>query len=82
MGYSRSESVMAMAELHNKINEAAAESSAVEKHTPQAPVSGLRQRNRMFAALLASVATLVFVIAISLAVLIHYAEVHHILAQL
>jgi len=45
-----------------------------------APVS--RQGNRTLAATLASVAALVFLTAVALAILIHYAEVHHILAQL
>jgi hypothetical protein len=39
-----------------------------------------RQRNALFAAMLASVALLVLVVVVSLVVLIHYAGVHHLLA--
>jgi heme A synthase len=42
----------------------------------------LRRRNRLLALLLGSVAVLGFVTVLSLAVLLHYAEAHHLLAGL
>jgi hypothetical protein len=41
-----------------------------------------RARNRVLATLLAGVAALGFTTVISLAVLLHYAETHHLLANL
>ena len=43
---------------------------------------GLRRQNRLLAFLLASVAGLGFATVLSLAVLLHYAEAHHLLAGL
>lgn len=38
----------------------------------------LRRRNRLFAIMFACVAIAVFVVVMTLAVLYHYAEVHHV----
>jgi hypothetical protein len=42
----------------------------------------LRRQNRLLALVLGSVAVLGFATVLSLAVLLHYAEVHHLLANL
>jgi hypothetical protein len=42
----------------------------------------LRRKNRVLGMLLASLAGLVLVAAISLAVLLHYVEAHHLIAKL
>jgi hypothetical protein len=44
--------------------------------------SGVRRRNRMLAMLLAGVAAFSFAAVLTLAVLLHYAEAHHLLANL
>lgn len=49
---------------------------------PARTVNRLRQRNRQLAAVLAGVAAAVFVTVVSLALMFHYAEAHHLLAQL
>jgi hypothetical protein len=45
-------------------------------------VNRLRQRNRQLAAMLACVAAAVFVTVVSLGLMFHYAEAHHLLARL
>lgn len=44
------------------------------------PPDGLQQRNRMLAAMLGGIAALVLVTAFSVVLLLHYAEVHHLLS--
>ena len=51
--------------------------------TPRGPeAGGIRRRNRMLAMLLAGVAAIGFATVLTLAVLLHYAEAHHLLANL
>lgn len=45
-------------------------------------VGGIRRRNKMLAMLLAGVAAIGFATVLTLAVLLHYAEAHHLLANL
>ena len=44
------------------------------------PLDRLQQRNRMLAAMLSGIAGLVLVTAFSVVLLLHYAEVHHLLS--
>jgi len=49
-------------------------------HEPP-PRDRLKQQNRMLAMLLAGIAALVLVAAIAVAVLVHYAELHHLFSN-
>lgn len=44
--------------------------------------TALRQRNRMLAAALAGIAAAMLVVVVTLAVMFHYAEAHHVIAAL
>jgi hypothetical protein len=50
--------------------------------SPRRPPRVPRERNRVLGILLASVASCVFTLVVTLVILFHYAEVHHLFAKL
>lgn len=54
--------------------------AVLRHHQVARPHDRLRQRNRMLAAMLSGIAALVLVTAVSVVLLLHYAEVHQLFA--